>query len=356
MYEALGLPRTATKEDISRAYRQLALKHHPDKGGNPEDFKRITEAHSVLSNPSLRAAYDAGGEEALAEGPGPGAPPFPRTSFRPIEEEVTLTLEEAARGKDHAVMVSRMAKDGGPGAGRREVARVQVHIPKGVPDGCVIVREGEGHMGQGAVVVKVNVAPKMGAFERHGVSGVTYDLAISLWEALVGDCVVKVPMVEDMARVLHVRLPDRILKPGEVFEVPGRGMPMFNTPGSDRGPLLLVLRVLFPDSLPKAIALNIAQQVGAPLPAEEDEGQDLRACAAPGPRGDGGDGGDGDLPPALETTAVDADGFARREETVKRNLEAFIEEQTGALGGGLGGPGIGIGVGMHAQTVQCAQS
>src|SRR5258708_13594513 len=64
-YEVLGVPRTATAEEIKRAYRQLARKHHPDlqvaseRARASERFKEINEANEGLSDPDKRAKYDA---------------------------------------------------------------------------------------------------------------------------------------------------------------------------------------------------------------------------------------------------------------------------------------------------------
>jgi molecular chaperone DnaJ len=79
-YECLGLPRTASAEDVRRAYRRLAKQHHPDvSGGDPEAdgrFKDINEAYEVLKDPQKRAAYDrygsAGVRGASRGGPVPG--------------------------------------------------------------------------------------------------------------------------------------------------------------------------------------------------------------------------------------------------------------------------------------------
>jgi len=65
-YEALGLELGATPEDIKKAYRRLALQHHPDKGGSPERFKEISTAYSILSDPRKREIYDKYGEEGLS--------------------------------------------------------------------------------------------------------------------------------------------------------------------------------------------------------------------------------------------------------------------------------------------------
>src|SRR5271170_6610004 len=62
-YEILGVPRTASQDDIHRAFRKLALKYHPDvakdKTNAEERFKEINEANEVLSDPEKRKKYDA---------------------------------------------------------------------------------------------------------------------------------------------------------------------------------------------------------------------------------------------------------------------------------------------------------
>ena len=72
-YDALGLTRSASVADIKKAYRKLALKHHPERAvGNPaeveERFSSISEAYDVLSHAARRAIYDQYGERGLKEG------------------------------------------------------------------------------------------------------------------------------------------------------------------------------------------------------------------------------------------------------------------------------------------------
>src|SRR3954468_15016677 len=73
-YEVLGVSKTATPEEVKRAYRKLAVKFHPDK--NPEDpqaedkFKELGEAYDVLMDEDKRAAYDRFGHAAFAQGGG----------------------------------------------------------------------------------------------------------------------------------------------------------------------------------------------------------------------------------------------------------------------------------------------
>lgn len=71
-YELLGLDKNASPDEIKKAYRKLAIKHHPDKGGDPEKFKEIGQAYDVLSDPEKKQVYDEYGEDALKEGMGAG--------------------------------------------------------------------------------------------------------------------------------------------------------------------------------------------------------------------------------------------------------------------------------------------
>src|SRR3954466_15187918 len=73
-YEVLEVTKTATSEEVKRAYRKLAVKYHPDK--NPDDphaeekFKELGEAYDVLMDDEKRAAYDRFGHAAFAQGGG----------------------------------------------------------------------------------------------------------------------------------------------------------------------------------------------------------------------------------------------------------------------------------------------
>lgn len=73
-YSILGISRSASEDEIKKAYRKLALKYHPDKNKTPEaeeKFKLIAEAYEVLSDKKKRDVYDQFGEEGLKNG-GPG--------------------------------------------------------------------------------------------------------------------------------------------------------------------------------------------------------------------------------------------------------------------------------------------
>lgn len=141
-YEILGVPRNATAEEIKRAYRQLALKYHPDRNpGNKdaeEKFKEAAEAYSVLIDPEKRSTYDRFGIEGLRGGGFTGFPGFDSSIFEEFEDilgsffgfgdifgprtrrrkpgpqrgrdlilELGITMEEAVRGVEKEVSLHR---------------------------------------------------------------------------------------------------------------------------------------------------------------------------------------------------------------------------------------------------------
>lgn len=72
LYEVLGVSKDADESEIRKAYRKLALKNHPDKGGDPDKFKEISAAAEILQDAEKRAIYDKHGIEGLEGGAGGG--------------------------------------------------------------------------------------------------------------------------------------------------------------------------------------------------------------------------------------------------------------------------------------------
>jgi len=132
-YEVLGIGRSATDEEIKKAFRQLAFKHHPDHNhdeGAEDKFKEVNEAYEVLSDPNKRAAYDRFGHSGAEGFFGRGFEGFDFGGFGDIFDaffsgtntatrqspqrgadlynEVNITLEEAAFGCEKEINISRL--------------------------------------------------------------------------------------------------------------------------------------------------------------------------------------------------------------------------------------------------------
>ncbi|NQS90087.1 DnaJ domain-containing protein, partial [Patescibacteria group bacterium] len=92
-YEILGVSRDANPEDIKKAYRQLAVKYHPDRNQDnskesEEKFKEVSEAYKILSSPEKRQIYDQYGHQGLEAEMGAGAAGWRGFDPRKIFEEV----------------------------------------------------------------------------------------------------------------------------------------------------------------------------------------------------------------------------------------------------------------------------
>src|SRR5262245_61482750 len=76
-YDILGVDKKASKDDIKKAFRKLAQKYHPDKGGDESKFKEITEAYAVLGDEKRRREYDTYGQAFPGGAPSGGPSGFP---------------------------------------------------------------------------------------------------------------------------------------------------------------------------------------------------------------------------------------------------------------------------------------
>ena len=122
-YEALGVAKNATMDEIRKAYRKMAIKAHPDKGGDPEKFKEISMAYETLYDKDKRDLYDKYGEEGVKQGGGGGGhgdifsqmfgggggggrSAGPKKG-KSVQHAIKVTLEEIYKGKTSKIAVNR---------------------------------------------------------------------------------------------------------------------------------------------------------------------------------------------------------------------------------------------------------
>lgn len=122
LYELLGVESSASFDQIKKSYRKLALKHHPDRGGDKEKFQEIQEAWEVLGDKEKRDIYDKHGLDGLKEGGGGAGmddifsqmfggarrqqPSGPKKG-KPVMHPLKVTLEEIYKGKTTKIAVNR---------------------------------------------------------------------------------------------------------------------------------------------------------------------------------------------------------------------------------------------------------
>lgn len=293
-YETLGVPRTATQEEIKRAYRKLARKYHPDVNKDPqaeERFKEIGEAYEVLGDPEKRKSYDelgsnwragqdftpppgwevhfggpgtethffwqgqgdfsdffealfgadiGGGRRARTTGPGVG---IWQRDGRNQEVEVRITLEEAFRGGTKPITIQIQSLDP-DGRVRTDTKTYDVHLPPGVVEGQRMRLAGQGEPGFGGgragdlyLVMRIEPHPRFRTVGRD----LYIDLPIVPWEAALG---AEVPL-----RTLDGQVTVKVragAHSGQKLRLKHKGLP---NPKGAPGDLYAVLQILVPKQL-----------------------------------------------------------------------------------------------------------
>jgi len=141
-YETLGISRDASEQDIKKAFRKLASKHHPDKGGDQEQFKRIQGAYEVLSDPDKRAQYDNPNPFNQFEGFGGSNNPF-----ESIFGDIFATRRQPERNPDGVVDITITLLQAYTGTNmivNTGYTQLDVSIPQGSDEGDRLRIPGKG--------------------------------------------------------------------------------------------------------------------------------------------------------------------------------------------------------------------
>jgi curved DNA-binding protein len=274
-YALLGVERTASPDDIKKAYRRLARKYHPDVSKErdaEERFKEVAEAYETLKDPEKRAAYDDLGKHPAGQEFRP--PPDWESRFSPggfadidladlfaqfggrhgprhggrgfamagedYEVNAALTLEDAARGTELALQLA-VAETGSDGQRRRVPKTVRIRVPKGVAEGERLRIPGKGGPGlnggpAGDLYLNIRLEPH--PLFRVSAHDLYLELPLAPWEAVLG-AQVEVPTLD--GRIAVAVSPGA--RAGQKLRVPGRGLPR---PRGGSGDLYCVLSIVTP--------------------------------------------------------------------------------------------------------------
>ncbi len=287
-YEVLGVNRNASKEEIKRAYKRLAKKHHPDvdkTDGADERFKEINEAYQVLSDSKKKAAYDQFGSAAFEPGMGFGGAQAQTGQWGPFTYTYTTTgapfdfdfgdfsdpfniFEQVfgfrgfgrrpRRGRNLYYSVTIDFMDAIRGLTQEVVLngkKLKVKIPAGIRDGAEIKFRGEGEAGPqgtspGDLYLTVRIQPHP-TFTRIG-DDIYVLKEISFVQAALGDTIeVETPRVRSGQAGLDYEFIKLKIPPGTQsgtqFRLRGKGVPHLR--GRGKGDQYVRVRVNVPKKL-----------------------------------------------------------------------------------------------------------
>ncbi|PIY94419.1 MAG: molecular chaperone DnaJ [Candidatus Levybacteria bacterium CG_4_9_14_3_um_filter_35_16] len=273
-YKILGVGKTATQDEIKRAYRKLAVQFHPDKNKTKDGeqrFKEVSKAYEALSDPQKRQAYDQFGAAAFEQGAGGGQGPFGGGNpfggaqggqYGPFTYTYTSgggNGEGADFGgfSDPFEIFAQFFGGGSPFGAQRQKrptysitidfieavkgvekqVRIEgktqkIKIPAGVDDGSRI------RFGNYDVVVDVRPSAK---FQRQG-QDIVSEKEISFSQAVLGDVI----EVETIDGLVKLRIPTGT-QPETVFRLAQKGVP--NPRGSGKGSHYVRIKISIPKNL-----------------------------------------------------------------------------------------------------------
>jgi len=250
-YSTLGVAKTASQDEIKRAFRKLASQHHPDKGGDTARFQEIQAAYDTLGDSAKRQQYD---------NPRPqfnnfnhaGGPQFDFDTIFNVfgaqfgqrqqrqqpavsRANLTITLADVATGGKRTI---------GIGA-----STVEIEIPAGINDGDNVQYRGIGPHGSD-LVITYRIAPSP-TWQRQG-SNLLTEHAVNIWDLILGSETI----VKDLLGNEITILVPKGTQPGAKLRLRGRGLPGRTGPGD----MLIQIQAVIPSDIPQDLLDMIEQK------------------------------------------------------------------------------------------------
>jgi len=251
-YAALGVPKTATADEIKKAFRKLASQHHPDKGGDTQKFQAIQQAYATLGDEQKRAEYDNPRPQFSGFSGFQGTPggvnindifgqmfgqQFAQQHQHPRRSHVRMTLWisllDVATGGKRTVSLGT----------QQGVSAVEIEIPLGINDGDNVQYEGIGPGGSD-LVVQFKVTPDR-KWQRDGLN-LTQEVRIDIWNLILGGDLTIDTLT---GKTLSTRVPART-QPGTVLRLKSQGL---RDRTGQTGDIMVRVQAQIPENIPPEI-------------------------------------------------------------------------------------------------------
>ena len=250
-YSTLGVARTASADEIKKAYRKLASQHHPDKGGDTRKFQEIQAAYETLGDEQRRAAYN----NPQPQMPFGGGPQFNQNfNFNEIFNMFGAQFQHPQQ-RGHARMTLWIKIQYVAMPGSRTVSmgtqagthNIEITIPQGIQDGDNVQFAGLGPNRQD-LVITFRIHPDS-TWQRNG-NTVTTEHTTSIWKLIAGGTIT---MLDIRGNRIELGVPAQT-QPGSLLRARGRGLP-------DRsgtiGDMLVRIQAEIPRKIPEELLAAI---------------------------------------------------------------------------------------------------